>query len=345
MPADVVLVVGGQPHYGWKEVDIDRSIENGAWSFELIMTQRWSTTAEVPINKDQKVELFLGDELLITGWIDSVEETIGAKEHGIRVVGRSTTADLIDCSIEGREFKNLTMKQIAAQLCQPFSIGIVDDVKDNTPFKLVRIASGQPIYEFLEGLARIRAARLVPTPNGNLAIIRAEKKVAATALVLGKNIEKITRVDSQESQFSEYTVLAQQTEALFSVDDNVIPHATVKNSHVKRHRPTVVQSDNPADIAGCRARAEWMRNTQFGRSQPIHITTSTWEQSEGKPSWPLNYLVDISASDMGLAGSRLLTRSRLRKDKDGTRCELSLMPAEAFDLVPLPEPQASGGLF
>lgn len=339
--ADIILLTGGKPHQGWKEVVVDRSMENGAWAFELLMTENWGGGNVRPIIAGQSCQVKLDNELLITGNIDSAAPEHDKKTHSIRVRGRSKTADLIDCSTTGKEFNNRSLAQIAHTLCAPFGITVLDTAQANRAFKKVRIAAGQTIYEFLEYLSRIRAVRLIPTPEGNLLITRTGTGFLPTAMKLGENIEAAKgRVDHTQT-FSEYTVLAQQEGLTFSAQASAHPKGVASDGRITRHRPTVVQSDSPMDISGCDIRARWMRNTQFGRGRSGTITVSGWQQTLGGGSWVPNNLVHVDDSEIGIVGKRLLVRSRMTLDKDGTRTENTVMPAEAFQLTELPEPEST----
>lgn len=337
--AEIILLTDGKPHYGWKDITIDRSIENGAWAFDLSMTERWGGGHVRPIRAGQSCQVKLDNELLITGYIDSANAEHDKSSHGIRVAGRSKTADLIDCSLPGREFKNQTLVQIATTLCKPFGITVVDFARASGKFSLVRLATGQPVYEFLEYLARIRAVRLIPDVGGNLVITRAGAESLPTVLALGDNIESASALVDYGQVFSDYTVVAQQDDVLtLNPATNAHPKGAATDSRISRYRPVTVESDSPMDSADCKTRAEWMRNTHFGRGRSGTITVPGWQQTPGGKSWTPNSRVQVDDSAIGLVGERLIVRARMRLDESGSRTEITVMPKAAFELHELPEP-------
>ena len=99
-PANQVrLVVNGQEFGGWKSVRIEGGIERQARSFDLEVTDRWPGQTDIPrrIRPFDACQVFIGNDLVLTGYVDATPIKYDGKSVGVGVKGRSKTADLVDC--------------------------------------------------------------------------------------------------------------------------------------------------------------------------------------------------------------------------------------------------------
>lgn len=350
MSDELILIVDGNPHQGWISLTAGRSIERGPHEFEVSLTDRWGKAEQSnprSIVAGMPVQVYVNDERIINGYIDDVDPQYDDTQHTLTIRGRSKLGDLVDCSTEGKQFSRMSLLGIASQLCAPFGIKVLVDSSAGSAAREVfnkpeSLDLGQPIWEYLEELARIRAVLLTSTADGNLLITRAGTGKADVALALGKNIKAAAGSFSHRELFSDYTVTAQQpgTPQLTGLDTSQ-PKGTAKGSG--RYRPFVVSANNTGDIAACRTRAEWQRNVHYGRSQGIVYTVSGWRQQPGGRLWTPNEMVPVKDPWSGLDKELLIVESRLRLSEDGSITEIRVMPREAFDLVPLPETDNNEG--
>ena len=336
---EITLTMDGKRHQGWESISITRSIERVASAFDLGLSHRWGKGAPPAIRAGMPCTVHIDNELLISGHCDGVSPSYDDTTHSIAVQGRSATADLVDCSLSGQEFKNLTLTQIASKLCQPFGITVLALVDVGAPFKVARLANGQPIFDFLEQLARIRAVRLVTDPKGRLVITTAGTAYADTALVFGDNIRAASGSNDTAQRFSQYTVTAQQDGLNLNAEGQANVSGGAADTRMGRYRPITIETDTPADIGACTQRAEWERNTRFGRGQGVVYTVSGWQQTPGGRTWQPNELVQVVDPWQGINGERLITEVRSISDLQGEHSEITVLPRAAFVLIPLPEPE------
>lgn len=349
MSDELILLVDGTPHRGWKGLTVSRSIERGPNDFEVSMTDRWdakTTATPKTIRAGMPVQVYINDDLICNGYIDDVDPQYGETEHSLGVRGRSKIGDLVDCSTEGTQFPRMSLFGIANQLCAPFGIKVSASAGANTAAKQVfnkpqSLDLGQPIWEFLEDLARVRALLLTSTPEGNLLLTRAGAGTADMTLELGKNIKSGSANFSSRELFSDYIVTAQQPKTpLIGPEDTSQPKGSAKGAG--RYRPYVISADSGGDIADCRTRAEWQRNVHFGRSQSVVYTITGWRQTDAGRLWIPNELVPVKDAWSGIDKELLIVETRLRLSEEGRTTEIRVMPREAFDLLPLPEPESGG---
>lgn len=95
----VRLVVKGQEFGGWKSVRISAGIERQARDFDLEVTDKWPGQTDIPrrIQPGDLCQVFIGKNLVLTGFVDATPIRYDGKTVGVGVKGRSKTADLVDC--------------------------------------------------------------------------------------------------------------------------------------------------------------------------------------------------------------------------------------------------------
>ncbi len=102
----ISLSAGGQVYSGWTKVSITRSLENMAGSFDLELTYKWQGSDDKykafvePIKQGQPCVVKIGNDTVITGYVDDWVPSYDENQVIIAVSGRDKTADLVDCSVE-----------------------------------------------------------------------------------------------------------------------------------------------------------------------------------------------------------------------------------------------------
>ncbi|EFZ7832048.1 baseplate protein, partial [Shigella flexneri] len=124
MNDNVTLRVNGREWNGWTSVRIGAGIERLARDFSVEISRQWPgdggiTTLQPRIKNGSKVEVLIGDELVITGWVEATPVRYDARSVSTGIAGRSLTADLIDCAAEPTQFNGRELVQIAQALAAP----------------------------------------------------------------------------------------------------------------------------------------------------------------------------------------------------------------------------------
>jgi prophage tail gpP-like protein len=198
----------------------------------------------------------------------------------------------------------------------------------------------QTFFEFLECQSRIDGVMLLSDPEGNLVIDRGSKERVGTAIVLGENIESADGEFSERDRFSHYYIVAQYSDDEDETGEASAHVSGIANDIKVRYRPTsfILTSGN---LAEAKRRAEWQRNVQYGRSRQATYTVSGWHHNNGL--WKPNTNVLVQDEWMGFTGKDgkgewlMIGTVEFVMDKSGQKTKLTVMPAEAYDLIPLPE--------
>lgn len=340
--SNIALRISDTEFTGWAVVRITRSIEQVCSTFNLTLSERWGDNGAPPqIKAGDACEVLLDGELVVTGYVDDALPSYDAEKHSISVSGRSKAADLIDCGLLGKQFKEQDLLQLATAVAGMFGITVRADCDVGATFKKPSIEPGQTGFEFLEKHARQRGVRLISDADGTLVITRTGTVVVPDALELGVNIKAASGRFSMRDRFGEITVVGQT-----AGDDNWNGGAAAFNqgkatdNNVRAIRKHVIVAEKTADAATCRKRAEWQRNTAYGKGEALTYSVNGWRHAGGL--WQPNTLVPVRDKWMRFDGERLLISTvQFVVDKEGERTELQVMPPEAFDLVPLPAKKKS----
>jgi hypothetical protein len=125
----VQLVVNGRSFEGWKEMRVRRSIEQMAGAFVLKATLKWSEDQDDPfeIREGLPCQVLIGQDVVITGYIEEYEPSYDAEESTVAIHGRDKTGDLVDCAaiFKTGQWHNVGLLQIVQDIAQPFGIGVV----------------------------------------------------------------------------------------------------------------------------------------------------------------------------------------------------------------------------
>ena len=276
-PANLVtLVVNGEEYGGWKAVRIEAGIERQARSFDLSVTDRWPGQTDIPrrIRPGDLCQVFIGNDLVLTGFVDATPIRYDGNAVGVGVKGRSKTADLVDCcpvptgeataagdggmwkdvvGPDGKkpnvvkpppktanQWRNQKLEVIAAALAAPYGVRVITEVDTGRAIPEHQIDVGETIFESIDRMMRIRHVLSTDNEKGDLVFIDVGSAGrAATPVELGVNIlEGDTQLD-YKGVFSEYIVKGQRAGS----DDAFGADASEEEGVSRETRRTTVTGD------------------------------------------------------------------------------------------------------
>jgi prophage tail gpP-like protein len=342
--AEITLTVGGKIYGGWKKATIRRGLEQVAGTFELEVTERWSDRMEPwPIRHGDACTVAVAGQTVLTGFVDDILPSFDAAQHGVVIVGRDATGDLVDCSaIAGSgQWQGRTLLQVAAALCKPFGIPVTAETPVGAPFTTAALQEGETVYEALERAGRMRGVLLVSDGRGGLVITRAGKERIATALVQGENVLRGSATFSLRDRYSRYLCRGADVGSDFTTADQAAsPSGEAQDKGVNRYRPLILIAESPGNSAALRERALWEAAVRMGRSARPVATVQGWSHANGL--WLPNRLVPARIPYLRLDREMLIVAVTYQVGEQGTTSELELCRPEAFALLPVPEPASDG---
>lgn len=331
------LTANNQHFGGWKDVSVQRSIEQLAGTFSLDVSERWGGHANKFILKPgDACQLALDGTPVITGYLDEVNPSFSKDSHNVACSGRDKTGDLVDCSAihKSGQWSNASLHTIASDLIRPFGLklAIVSDAGANFPS--FNIEEGETVFETLERACRLRALLLMSSTDGNVVIGRAGNELLDVVLEEGKNILEGSGNFSWKDRFSTYRVKGQGLG-----DDHSFGPATThvagvaRDENITRYRPLIVLAEDHGTGASLGQRAVWESNVRMGRGARGEITVRGWTMPDGR-LWQPNFLVPVKSPMLYVDSPMLIVGCNyIKNDKVGTITRLSICRREAFVML------------
>lgn len=287
MPSDqVVLKVAGRRFQGWTGVTITQGVDQAADVFSVtgpFDPERAEVLAAFRPFGYEPVQLYLGDDLVLTGRIDSVTAKVDGRERTLTVQGRSLAGVLVDCSIDaGLERNERFVADLAIALCNPFGIKVRWD--NNAPIDGARARYGQRVYEFLASIASPCNLLLHSSPAGELTITWANwfsKAAPAAALIEGKG--SLLAVEAGFEGTGRYSLYKVATQ--FAGEPDIVGAAT--DEDVPIYRPLleavseVATESFEAEVPGPDFTARRRRTEAVAASFRVSATVSGWRAPDG----------------------------------------------------------------
>lgn len=335
---DLRLEVGGIDWFGWTSVSISRAVDAVAGSFELGLTDRWtSDMRSLPLVAGMKCIVRAGADTVITGYLDEVKPSFGAGQHAIAASGRDASADVVDCAAIHKpgEWKSITVDRLAAILAKPFGVPVRCEGSAGAPLPLFKLQPGESAWEALDRALRQRSLLAMPDGKGGIVLVKVGALRATTGLKQGENILQASATFDIKDRFSEYRVLGQQqgTNTVNGEAASAVA-ATAKDNGVTRYRPLVLTNETQGDAAQAKKRAQWEARVRAARSVTVDVTVQGWRQADGT-LWPLNAMVRADIPYLRIEQDLLIAKVDYKLDSGGTTTRLTLRSPDAF----LPDPK------
>lgn len=337
---DLSLTVGGMTISGWTEIRVTRGVERCPNDFDIALTDVTPETLEaVVVNPGDACTVKLGDELVITGFVDRMIPEVDAGKHTIRVTGRGKCQDLVDCSGEwpSGQISGASALEIARKFAQPYGLTVTCVGDPGPAIPQFNMNIGETGFDIIERVCRFAALLVYEGADGNLILARAGTDQAASGFTLGQNVQKAAVAYSIDERFSDYECFQISTQVYGDVGAFNRPYAHVPDANVKRHRLRYLVAEGGAvGLDVCQRRATWEQARRAGRGRQATLTADSWRDSAGK-LWAPNTLAPLSLTALKLEDvSWLIGEVAFKRDSDGTTAELMLMAPDAF----APEPVA-----
>ena len=339
------LEVGNVQHEGWESVYIQRSIEQAAAQFTVQLTTTWPGEINpIRVVPGDLCRIWIGDDLVITGYVDRSKISHTGQSHTITVMGRSKTADIVDCSIEQTktkpaQWKNRTILQIAESICEPFGINVQCPVLGLEKIKKFAAKVGASAFDVIEEVCRAQRLLITDNADGDLVLTRIGT-LTGPAFIHPGNIEEATLDCDVSDRFSRYVISGQTAGDDENWGDGVTGVEGVIDdiSDFQRYRLKVITAEKGMSAADAVARAKWEANARAGRSAAVSLKVHGWRDESGI-LYQTNRICTVQDEVIGVLADLLTVGVEFILNEDeGQITRLSLAPAAAYE----PEPPIVG---
>ena len=347
---EVSIVTGGLAVLGWESVAIHAGIDVMPWTFQLETTEFFpGISNSITILEGAPCQIKIGNDVVLTGYVLTVDREVSPEGHTVRVTGASKSVDLLECSAEFSTFQmNSTMPLVLTnKICAPFGIqAIAQGYQDSVAIQQFSVILTEHPYEIIERICRFAAVLFYDRPDGNVAFAPVGTTQAASGFVEGVNAERFRFSRSMEGRFSSVQAVLMNTVPLFTAPneadlqgqmESITKGQPATDAQVGRYRPLLIPAEmGDLNYQVTKQRAQWEVNRRYGRSQVVELTCDSWRDSAGK-LWAPNTLAQVTLPSVKCtpAGPMLIGELTFRRDMDGTHTDVVLMPSQAFTPEPI----------
>lgn len=302
MPRETItLTVGGQAHGDWESFDVD--------SDYLTPADAWHVTLGPAANMlppnvfpGQRCQLFLGDDLVMTGRIDEVKDAASKGRRQFEISGRDNAAPLLDCSAPVFSARLITLDDIVVKIVRPLlqDAAIRIDAVNTTTREKINVEPGDTAWDALIHAAEANGLWAWCEPDGTLVVGGPDYDVppAGTFIMrksgVGNNVLAFDEVKSTHRRFSEVTVLGQTHGTRQEAGKHNLS-ATVKDADLGVslalgaavwYRPKVVIDHEADNAAICADRAKKLLADARMNSYSLQARVPGFRNDAGQPWSP-----------------------------------------------------------
>jgi len=334
---DLTLVIDGTEYGGWEEVEVTLRAEGFPNSFEIKASKPPTVTIEIAAG--DQCQVLLGNDRVISGYVDRVIHTSEAEAHSIAILGRGTTQDLVDCGAEWPSHQLIggNAQTIATRLASAYGITVVmlNGASPGADVTQWPLNYGETGAEIIQRLARAAGLLAYETSEGELALASAGTAEAASGIRYGENVQACSLETSMDQRFSDYVCCTESMDAMMEMGGSDF-YFKATDPNVPRHRLTYLVVENVASDpqAFTIQRAKWESSRRAGRAFVARATIDSWRDSKGT-IWAPNTLIPVKLPAMDAEEKLVIAQVTFRRtNESGTTADLICMRKEAF----MPEP-------
>lgn len=262
----ITLTIGGNTHADWKNyrIESDLMLPADAWSVSLGGMSALTLpsgkriqfppalTAALP---GAKVDVRLGDDLVMRGVVDSLDEDISKTAHSVDLAGRDLAGQLLDCSAPIFTAELISLPALVKKIVSPFGITQVRiDASAPLTRTKVNVEPGDTAWSALQRVAEANGLYPWFEPSGVLVIGRPDYTTTPVGTLIMRmikpeqnNILSAHRSRCLHDVYSEVAVLGQTPGTAKSGGHRGILAKAI-SSQVGLYRPHFV-TDHECDTA------------------------------------------------------------------------------------------------
>lgn len=337
---EVALSINGIDFIGWETIRITTSLEAFCGSFSLsVSDSKTKNEMSLSIKEGDECKIKIGEEIIITGYVDLKNISLTDSDHVFEVSGRDKTSDLIDCSavLSAWQFDNISVLEIAKKVAMPFGVKVALDkglsLSANPPSLVVN--PGESAYEVIDKAARLAGFFVISDNKGGLLFTKAGNNPSASSLNQSENILAISVNFDSASCFRKYIVIGQ---SIGSDDTSGEEASDVKgiafDMNVSRaSRVFMIQAEGAVTQKQAQDRAQWEAAVRRAAALTVNVTVQGWAQVNGN-LWKINCPVTLNCPVVGMTRDMLISQVVFNLTNAGTTTDLILRPKDSF----LPKP-------
>ena len=156
---EIRLIVGGYECKEWDDVTIDSQVDVPADAFSFALYNPPLGHLPEAIKAGTTAEIYYGEELILTGIIDTLKESISRAGRTLQLSGRDLAGQLIDCSVPINNSRQITLSTLIQDYVLASPLGTVIHgfrVQDDAWLKnKITVEPGESLYDAITKAAQV----------------------------------------------------------------------------------------------------------------------------------------------------------------------------------------------
>lgn len=354
----VSLEVGGYRYDGWKNISITTSISELSGKFSLDVFDKWDgQTQGWEIQAGESCTVKIGNDVIITGYVDINSVSLDATSHTINVQGRDKAGDLVDCTADAKEWTNQRFEFIVNDLVRPYGMTVTTqlDGDENGYNKTVEkkpakdggkrlprksCKNDETVHSVIQKMAEIQGVLVISDRKGGLLITRAGLAGKCNdALVLGENLLSVDYSKDFTQVFSKITVKGQAHGATTKTGQKLDRKAGALASGeierekadgvVGRYRPLTIQASEQVDSSRAKTQAQWEASVREAKATKLTVKVQGWRESNGS-LWEINKTVRVKCPWVREDQDFVIDSLEFSIDESGTITNMELALPQSY---------------
>jgi prophage tail gpP-like protein len=351
MANEIFLEVNKIRYSGFTNVTVNKSLDQFARSFSATLVSKElfigeERIIENPIKVGDEVQVYIDEQLITTGYVESLDIDYSADSHSISVAGRDKAGDLIDSSIIAKTYQVRNLKRLIELVLKDNGYSnikvsqqaaSIDNLEAN---EKVEAESNDTIFSFLDRYAKKVQVLLTTDENGDIVLTQEGSTKAATDLVSlkrgDKNNIKSARLSlNTQDRYRFIEVYSQSTNDSFS-ENTVSQDGKAEDTDIRSPRRIRVISSIASETAILKEAAKWQLNVRRAKGLSYKCTVVNFlTEGESGDIWDINQTVNIKDDKCSLDGEFLISGVTFTKSNDGSTTQLTIVNKGSYTTDPL----------
>lgn len=309
----VRLVCKGQEFSHWTKVTITSGLNELSRSFSLEVTYMLPQQNHLHdlFKPGDKVQIFIDDDLILSGYIDKTPITYDAHSINVQIIGRSKTADLIDCnpwpegdpiqfdndwtvaptpsdfivyepnSVTTRSKHKDKLGTALATLVGAYGIRLKayndpEIIKKLDAVKDVNVKPESTLYDIIAAVVIGNNILITDDENGDLLVLKKGGQKASDDLILGNNILTGNAQFDATKLFQTYSCSGHKKGDGNTSGRQLQTNGRAVDDQVSRRRYKYL--NNVSEDNNCLKQAEGERDFQRAQYEKVTYTVYGWRQ-------------------------------------------------------------------
>lgn len=340
MARNTIVMLGGRPYEGWKQVEVTQSFDQATGNGKLVISEQPGNP--LPADVGDTCQIIMGGRPVLTGHVHEVNADHDDRNHEINLTLRDKTQDLVESTIgPGVEFKApTTLKKVAEGTLKKMGLSSIQVIDKANP-EQYRKGGEMPVgaiddfgHNWLDKWAKKRQVVLTTDGKGNLVIDRNQKRKLGGFLMKSfedsslNNIKRASYKNSDFGRHNDISCAGQKSQNDPDWEDHDKGYEPGQSDPISRNvRKAIDSSVRPERKLHYRGgvgiegkspedAAKWRANLARARKYTFNATVAGFTCQSGELWWP-GFVIPVRDDHFLISDMLFIKEVKFTEDWDG----------------------------